>query len=185
MRSRHDRIQSSSRRTQAESRKECLACKILTARQTLRSSAPYMASDVKCPTTTEMSRLEACPILSSSRSACQSFHCRRTLGLRRPVSEKDWPNSSKFPGSRDIVRLQPKRVGPVQHSVPNLSDVCCVGTNRSDHVDVDRQHREGGQVGVPAGCPPAQVTETRRRARPEKGRSGKMRVHASTPSAKP
>ena len=101
-----------------------------------------MANEVKCPTTTEMSRLEACPILRSSLSACQSFHWRRTLGPRRPVSEKDRPNSSKIPESRDSTCVFSTSTWAPFNTVFPTFLACGVGTNRSEVVDVDRQHAD-------------------------------------------
>ena len=40
-----------------------------------------------------------------------------------------------------LARLQAVRVGSVQNSVPNFRNVCRIGANRSEAVDVDRQHR--------------------------------------------
>ena len=106
--------------------------------QTLRSSRLTTAGDVKCPTPTEMSRLEAWPILCSSRSACQSFRWCRTFGPRSPVSKKDKPNSSKFSESREnSCVFRPRAWAPFRTLFPKIPDVCHIGANRSEVVDVD------------------------------------------------
>ena len=38
------------------------------------------------------------------------------------------------------MRLQAESVGSAQNSVPNFSDVCRIGANCSEVVNVDRQH---------------------------------------------
>ena len=132
-----------------------------------------MASDVKWPTTTEMSRLEAWPTRSSSRCASQSFHWRRATARGAQCQRRTSLKARNSCVNGKLVRLQAESVGSFQNSVPNFPDVCRSGANRSGVADVDRQHGR-------ASCPPAQETGARRHERLETGWSGRRqaRVHS-------
>ena len=108
----------------------------------------------------------AWPILSSSHSACQTFHWRHTLG---PEKGKPEPNEK-------LRSLQAESVGSVQNSIPNFPDACRIGANRSEVVDVDRQH---GRVKTWLGQVVLQHKTRGRHERLETGWSGRKQEHAS------